>query len=204
MHSTTAAGEPLLHGVRRVVPRTVRRYLYGLCAAVGLLGVALLLLRPATSDTPNTSSIPGIALGAPAPDFVLNDLRGSPVKLSGLRGRWILLNFWGVTCPPCQSEVPALERAFAAQSRGGPAAGSAPMVLGVDGDLDQTSVVNHYAERLNISYPILIDSNLTVMTRYHIGALPTSLVIDPAGRVATVHLGPMSSDEIATALHGQV
>ena len=183
--------------------RPVRVTAFVVCAVLALLGVVFLLLRPAASDSSHTSPLPGIALGALAPDFVLPDLQGRPVQLSRLRGRWILLNFWGVTCPPCRSEMPALERAFAGLSRSGKATALEPTVLGVDGDMDTPAMVGRFVRSLRVTYPILTDTMLTVMTRYHVGELPTSVVIDPSGRVADVLIGQMSSVQIDSALRGR-
>ena len=183
--------------------RPVRVAAFVVCAVLALLGVVFLLLRPAASDSSHTSPLPGIALGALAPDFVLPDLQGRPVQLSRLRGRWILLNFWGVTCPPCRSEMPALERAFAGLSRIGNAGSLEPAILGVDGDLDTPGMVDRFARSMHVTYPILPDTMLTVMTRYHVGELPTSVVIDPSGRVANVFLGRLSMTQIDNVLRAR-
>ncbi len=44
----------------------------------------------------------------PAPDFTLPDGAGNPWRLGDHRGRWVLLNFWSVTCAPCVEEMPSL------------------------------------------------------------------------------------------------
>jgi peroxiredoxin len=44
----------------------------------------------------------------PAPDFLVKDIDGHRISLDDLRGKVVLLNFWGTWCPPCQSEMPAL------------------------------------------------------------------------------------------------
>lgn len=46
----------------------------------------------------------------PAPDFSLKDIEGKTLSLTSQKGRVTLLNFWGTWCPPCQVELPGLEK----------------------------------------------------------------------------------------------
>ena len=53
---------------------------------------------------------PLVQTGKAAPDFIAHDLSGKEVRLSTLKGKGIVLNFWGTWCTPCQEEMPALEQ----------------------------------------------------------------------------------------------
>lgn len=48
-------------------------------------------------------------LDAPAPDIVVQDRAGQPIRLSDLRGKVVFVNFWATWCPPCRAEIPDLE-----------------------------------------------------------------------------------------------
>lgn len=48
-------------------------------------------------------------LDGPAPDFVVHDREGKPMRLSDLRGKVVFVNFWATWCPPCRAEIPDLE-----------------------------------------------------------------------------------------------
>ena len=62
-----------------------------------------------------SAAVPGVPISGPAPDFTLHDLSGNPVRLSEMRGKVVLLNFWATWCPPCLDELPRLFRFFKSQ-----------------------------------------------------------------------------------------
>jgi len=65
-------------------------------------------------------------IGKPAPDFTLKDLDGREIALKDLRGKAVLLNFWGSWCPPCREELPQLEALYKALKDKG------QVVIGID------------------------------------------------------------------------
>jgi thiol-disulfide isomerase/thioredoxin len=122
----------------------------------------LLLLLTAEPDTPK------------AKDFEAKDLTGAVVRLSDLRGKVVLLNFWGIWCKSCRQEIPhlsALDREWR---------DSGLVVLGADyGDARED--LEPFAKELKMSYPILVDDGLADL--YEVLVYPTSVVIDREGRV---------------------
>ena len=161
---------------------------------------ATIALRPTGGAPSLGASLPGLRLGEAVPDFSLENTQGRSIRLSSFRGRSVLLNFWSPTCVPCVTEMPALQRASqeALHAKGG---GAAPLVLGVESTPDSAAVVAAFGRKVGATYPLLLDSQLTVsLLEYHVSALPTSVLIDPKGRLQAVYLGPMTSVQIRAAL----
>jgi peroxiredoxin len=110
----------------------------------------------------------------PAMDFEVRDLEGSVVRLSDLKGKVVLLNFWGIWCKSCRQEIPhlnALDREW--RERG-------LVLLGADyGDAPED--LAPFAKELEMSYPILVDDSLADL--YEVLVYPTSVVIDRKGLI---------------------
>jgi peroxiredoxin len=131
-----------------------------------------------------------------APDFKLTDASGQPVSLSSLRGKVVLLNFWATWCPPCKMEIPWLvefqqtyrDRGFA--------------VVGISMDEDGWAAVKPFMERMKINYPMTIGNDNIASLYGGIESLPTTLVIDRSGRIASTHTGLVSKSDYRAAIEG--
>lgn len=165
-------------------------------AAIVLLAHGLLTPAAPSAATPGrTSSGAGpTATAAPAnplighlaPDVTVHDMGDHLTALSTLRGSVVLLNFWYVSCPPCQIEMPALERAYLAhQSQGF-------KVVGLD-VVDDASTISAFTSRLGITYPILRDIGQRAVLAYQVRATPSSYLIDRNGVIRAVYTGPINS-----------
>jgi peroxiredoxin len=122
-----------------------------------------------------------------APDFVLNNLSGRPVKLSAFRGEVVLLNFWATWCGPCRAEIPSLVDLQDAYSHRGFS------VLGVS--LDEGDAVKQFAGAHHMNYPVLIGDNKIADLFGGLKAVPTTFIIDRRGRIAAVHMGVCEPSE---------
>ncbi len=121
--------------------------------------------------------------GAPAPDFALRGLDGRTYRLSELRGRAVVINFWATWCGPCRAEMPAIEEVYRRYGDG------RLMVLAVNVEEDEERVAP-FVQRLGLSFPILLDRDGAVSRRYRVTGLPTTYLIRPDGTVDGVRLGP--------------
>lgn len=128
---------------------------------------------PATTN--QSANVPeGISIGNRAIDFELQTLDGKTVKLSDFRGKPVLLNFWATWCPPCRFEVPFLDQinqSYAAKGL---------VMLAVDIGEDSTTI-NNFMMSLNVSLPVLMDTDKKVAKAYSITTIPRTFLIDNNG-----------------------
>ena len=123
-----------------------------------------------------------------APDFVLDDASGHPVRLSEFRGKVVLLNFWATWCAPCRIEIPWFSEFQKSHQDAGFEA------LGVSLDEDGWDAVKPYIDEHRINYPVMV-GNDDVAQAYGAISLPTTLIIDRSGRIAATHVGLCSKGE---------
>jgi peroxiredoxin len=126
-----------------------------------------------------------------APDFTLEDAKGQPVRLADYKGKVVLLNFWATWCGPCKVEIPwfmDFERSY--RDRGF-------AVLGVSMDDDGWQAVKPYLAAQRVNYRIALGNDRVSELYGGIDSLPTTVLIDREGRVASVHLGLVSRNECA-------
>ncbi len=136
--------------------------------------------------TPEGSSLKAAAKRRPAPDFTLKDVNGQNVKLSDFKGKVVLLNFWATWCGPCKIEIPwfmDFEQRF--KDRGF-------AVVGVSMDDEGWEVVKPFLERLKVNYRVVIGTEEVSQAYGGVESLPTTLMIDRDGRIASVHVGLVS------------
>ena len=129
-----------------------------------------------------------LAVGEAAPTEPLPRLEGGGTEsLADYRGRWVLVNFWASWCDPCREEAPALER-FQRQY-GGPGF----TVLGIDSQ-DLSSDGRGFAREYGLSYPQLHDGDGDTADDYGTTGVPENFLVDPAGKVRLIVLGPISEE----------
>jgi len=125
-----------------------------------------------------------------AEDWVLATPDAATFRLSGHRGKVVLLNFWATWCPPCLQEMPAMERLYRRHK-------AADFVLvAVSVDADPKKVAPFLAEH-KLTFPVALDPNMTLAERYGVRALPSSFVVDRRGYLVALALGPRHWDNDA-------
>jgi cytochrome c biogenesis protein CcmG/thiol:disulfide interchange protein DsbE len=121
-----------------------------------------------------------------APDFVLNDASGATVKLSALKGKVVLLDFWATWCTGCKEEMPWFMEFQKKYKERGLAA------VGVALDEEGWQRVRPYVMEHPINYAIVV-GDVALANRFGVTtALPVTLLIDRAGRIAQLHVGKVN------------
>jgi len=116
--------------------------------------------------------------GSPTPpDLRLYNLKNQLIDLKQLKGKVILVNFWASWCPPCVHEMPSMENLKNRLSAKG------FVILGVNMAEDRKTVEQFLNSKVNISFPILFDSEGAALKRWGVFAFPTSYVIDKMGNI---------------------
>ena len=124
-----------------------------------------------------------------APDFTLTALDGSSVHVNDLRGKAVFINFWHTACRYCQYEMPNIQRMHDTYVEDG------LVVLGVNVGNSQQDAAD-YTKRLNITFPILLDSDESINNTYLVTGYPTSFFIDREGIIKSIYIGELTRDEM--------
>lgn len=121
-----------------------------------------------------------------APDIRGETLDGGQLALADLRGQVVVLNVWGSWCQPCRAETPELVRAAReTQARG-------VRFVGID-TRDNPDAARAFVRAFKVPYPSIIDRDGQVLLAFNgvipAYAVPSTLVIDPTGRITARMIG---------------
>jgi len=123
-------------------------------------------------------------------------LDGTAFSLASDQGHVVVMNFWGSWCSPCRAEAADLQSVYAAvQSRG-------VDFVGVN-ERDDKGPATDYQRAHGITYPSLFDTEGRVALQFRDvppSAIPSTIVVDAAGRIAAIHLGPITRAELSSLI----
>ncbi len=136
-------------------------------------------------------------VGHPLPDLIGQRLDGSVVSIRSYEGRPLWLNFFATWCPPCNVEMPEIERRYRVDSPKG------LVVVAVD-QQENPTLVRRFVGELSLSFPVIIDGGSGARA-FGINALPVSVFVDARGIIRLVRYGQLDSADmdkaITTILH---
>ena len=121
-----------------------------------------------------------VSLGEAAPEFTGRTLDGKEVKLSDLRGKIVLLDFWATWCGPCIQEMPHVRRAYEKYAKKGDF-----VVIGISLDED-AGKVRGFVKQRKIGWPQIVGGPAkenAIAKAYFVEGIPASFLIDRDGKV---------------------
>ena len=157
--------------------------------AAAVVTVALVQLR-ASLDGPGASASPAnpIARGEPAPGIVGTTLDGAAFDLAALRGRPVLVNFWGPSCVPCRDEFPLFMAKLTEHGDDG---------LAIVGILmhDPPAPAQDFVAQYGATWPTVDDPAGAIRTAYRVAARPQTYFIDRDGILRSIQVGQVTEAE---------
>ncbi|AFM41145.1 Peroxiredoxin [Desulfosporosinus acidiphilus SJ4] len=136
----------------------------------------------------------GLEKGNLAPDFELQSVDGKTIKLSSLRGKKVILNFWASWCPPCRLEMPEMEK-FSTQNK---SKGIEILSVNLTKAERNRDDVTTFMKTDSITFPVLLDEKGDAAQLYNISSIPASFVIDTQGVIRQTIVGPMTMETMGT------
>src|SRR5271165_522896 len=133
-----------------------------------------------------TGPAKGQLMGNVAPDFDLQTLEGKNLRLSDLRGKAVLLNFWATYCGPCKVEMPwfvELQKEYGPQGF---------QIVGVAMDDASTDDIAKFAKDMGVNYPILLGKESVGLSYGGVNVLPTTFFLDRDGKLIAREFGLQS------------
>jgi thiol-disulfide isomerase/thioredoxin len=140
------------------------------------------------------STPPPVTKSGPAPDFTLQSLDGNSMRLSDLRGKAVLLNFWATWCSPCKIEMPwfiDLQKQYGAQGL---------QIVGVAMDDASKEDIAKFAKDMGVNYPVLLGKEAVGEAYGGIPALPESFFIGRDGKIVDKIIGLRDKSDIEDAI----
>lgn len=130
----------------------------------------------------------GLEQGQVAPNFTLENLQGEEVTLSDLRGKRVVLNFWATWCPPCEAEMPHMQKYYDSYSKQ-----DNVEIIGVNLTYakEKISRVEQFLENYEITFPVLLEKDESVAIQYEIITIPSTFMIDTDGKIQKKIEGPL-------------
>lgn len=125
----------------------------------------------------------------------LKDYLGKPYRRADFRGQVTIINFWATWCPPCVTEIPALNN-LKAKMQG------KPFELISINYMESPQQITDFLKRVKVEFPVLLDESGTISSRWRVIAFPSTFVIGPDGNIrygvnAAIH---WDNDEVVRAM----
>ncbi|GLO68354.1 MULTISPECIES: thiol-disulfide oxidoreductase ResA [Oceanobacillus] len=132
-------------------------------------------------------------VGDQAPDFKLQQINKNneleTIQLSDFKGKGVMLNFWGTWCKPCEKEMPYMQALYPKYKEKG------IEIIAVS--LDNTElVVGGFIDKYDLTFPVPHDKTGEVRDLYNIGPIPSTIFINPDGKIERTVIGALTLESL--------
>lgn len=131
-----------------------------------------------------------LKIGDQAPDFEARDINGKPVSLASYKGSPVVLRFFLTDCPYCRADTPVFNEFYEKYRRQG------LKIVYINNTGVAPGEIRRFSEELRIAFPVVIDADKAIAARFHVKALPQTIVLDPDQRIIGAVLGGVSEAEL--------
>lgn len=160
----------------------------GLLIWLGVVALAFVVAEFVGSD----EGVAVASINTRAPDFELENLNGERIRLSQLRGKPVVLNFWATWCAPCVIEMPIIQRSYEKYP-------GQFHVLAINADEPHLKV-ERFVEDIGLTFEVLLDPGGAIQELYQIRGYPTSYFVDAEGIIRNTHIGTLTADQLSDYL----
>ena len=127
-------------------------------------------------------------MGAIAPDFSAFLLNGETLRLSSIRPKPVILNFWATWCQPCEVEMQELERLRVEQ----------PAVKIIAVNVGETpAAIASWTARLQLALDIALDPEMRIASLYQLRGQPMTFIIDGEGIIRAIFFGATNAETLS-------
>jgi cytochrome c biogenesis protein CcmG/thiol:disulfide interchange protein DsbE len=159
----------------------VKRNIVLFLVLIVVITAMLVFGRKRNSHSANAAAggkiVEGSFKGKAAPDFALQTLDGQTLKLSDLRGKAVVLNFWATWCTPCKAEMPwfvDFQKQYGGQGL---------QIVGVAMDDSAKEDIDKFAKQMGVNYPVVLGKESLADQYGGVEFLPTTFYIDRSGNI---------------------
>lgn len=163
--------------------KSIGRKAYILVAALAVMAIAAPTTASAQSQEDQIKATTIIHQGDKAPDFTVEMVSGEHIKLSSLKGKVVLINFWATWCPPCRQELTHVEKEIIEHFKGQDFV-FLPISRG-----EKKSVVEAFRDKQGYTFPMGLDPKQEIFKKYATNYIPRNFVVGKDGKVIYVSVG---------------
>ena len=132
------------------------------------------------------------------PELEFTLLDGKKLKVTELKGKTLVLNFWATSCEPCRKEIPELIELDEEFSSKG------VKIIGIAMAHDRPDQVIAFKQLYKIPYAIAMDINAAVAKAFDVNVIPVTLLVSPRGQIVYRHSGVINFDDMRKRISGML